>query len=645
MSYLNVPRLTFSGQFQADPSTVNNDPSHFNNETFEPDFQDYSTADAPNGWWNPDGTGNWRFLGCKITSVTYQDGTSTDNPLLDPVIGMTIIDTDARTAGKIVDLDSQQQMVSQLWGFIVRIVNNEGDTLVKGDYDVAAFSNIWFTRSVDQSADSAAGATYQSILKNIEWNFGISNSRYLNELKSASADQLSIQFNVDRYVGDNTSPQFTLGRIAGSIGPSSNNEPKHFVLGRQLFPNPLPQNLPQGQSQTYNFATALVNEELKQVVLDFGNALQFTTGGAVNAIVDLHLVIDISTEETENYVDIGKIDYSSPNWYMGTSGIFTFPLSDEQLDLVNQYPLAIITNIVNNLNNVFSLKTTQTSTVIYTESVDYVCADKFVFRLDPDQEIDDPFVVNFYATSLGKPLSNAVISIFQSGVNNNGYIPSFPNPPSADNAPLLPPYSFQNLAPSPINGTPITALGISADSNNPTGTLATDNNGFVSITIPYSDPGLVREFKYYVLNSDKTEYNLIGYDPPQFMDGQYYSINYCLQSQLATFPNNINPSNTLSVLIFNGPKTLSGIQPDWESFIQPIMKQYANLYPLMSKGIFNLADKAVFENNAQILHLVFSKDPEDPNYMPATRDLSKYKKTVILNYLQGIIDNGTGTKA
>ena len=73
MSYLIVPRLTFSGQFQADPSTVNNDPTHFNNETFEPKYQNYGPGQE-NGWWNPDGTGNWRFLGCKITSVTYQDG-------------------------------------------------------------------------------------------------------------------------------------------------------------------------------------------------------------------------------------------------------------------------------------------------------------------------------------------------------------------------------------------------------------------------------------------------------------------------------------------------------------------------------------------------------------------------------------------
>ncbi|MBI3234485.1 MAG: hypothetical protein HYZ42_10680 [Bacteroidetes bacterium] len=260
MSYLNTPRLTFSGQFQADPSTVNNDPTHYNNQTFQPSFQDYSSATNLNGWWNPDGTGNWRFIGCKITSVTYQDGTSTDNPLLDPIIGMSIMDTDTRTAGKIVDLDTQQQMVSELWGLIVRIVGQDGVTMMKGNYEVAPFINIWFNRSVDKITDSAAAALYQSVIKNIVWNNGYSNSRYINELKAASADQLSIQFTVDRYDGDNTSPQFTFGRIAGSIGPYIADEPKHFVPGRQLFPQP---------NSNTNYATAIVDEKLKQVVLDF----------------------------------------------------------------------------------------------------------------------------------------------------------------------------------------------------------------------------------------------------------------------------------------------------------------------------------------------------------------------------------------
>ena len=582
MSYLNTPRLTFSGQFQADPSTVNNDPTHFNNETFQPDYQNYQTADAANGWWNPDGTGNWRFIGCKITSVTYLDGTSTNDPLLDPIIGMSIMDTDSRTAAKIVDLDSQQQMVSELWGLIVRIVSNDGNTLLKGDYEVAAFSNIWFTRSIDKTRDAAAGATYQSIIKNLSWNFGISNSRYLNELKKTSSDQLSIQFTLDRYNGNNTSPQFTLGRIAGSIGPSTSKEPKHFVLGRQLFPSTLPQNLQPGQVQTCNYATALVDEKLKQVVLDFGNALQFKTGGVVNETRNLHLVINTSSSASESYVDIGKINYSDPDWYMGTSGICTFGLTDEQLSLANQYPLGIVA-LVTTPNDVFTLQTTTTYSFVYNECAKYVCADKFVFRLDPN----DKCKVHFYATNLGKALPNVKIQFQDDTANLFG-----PTPPAVG-VPAIPYFSGKK----PVE-------------------ITSDIKGKATLQFTAPDPG----------------------NPREYIDGQVYAISYYLSTQ--TFAD-CNQSNFVSIQIYSGV-TASDVAPDWDNFIQPIMQQYANLYPLMSKGVFNLADKTVFENNAQILKLVFDKNPHDPNYMPATRDLSGYKRTVILNYLQDIIDKQVG---
>ena len=48
MSYMNYPRITFSGKFQADTSTVNNDPRHFSNEDFEPRFQEYQTKEELN---------------------------------------------------------------------------------------------------------------------------------------------------------------------------------------------------------------------------------------------------------------------------------------------------------------------------------------------------------------------------------------------------------------------------------------------------------------------------------------------------------------------------------------------------------------------------------------------------------------------
>lgn len=40
MSYLGYPRLQFSGKFQAAPSTLNNDPAHFNSDIFTPNDQE-----------------------------------------------------------------------------------------------------------------------------------------------------------------------------------------------------------------------------------------------------------------------------------------------------------------------------------------------------------------------------------------------------------------------------------------------------------------------------------------------------------------------------------------------------------------------------------------------------------------------------
>ncbi|MEE8302307.1 MAG: hypothetical protein V3S24_07715 [Candidatus Tectomicrobia bacterium] len=85
MSYLQLPRLVFSGQFQADPSTVNNDPEHFNPAAFRSNYQ-LPGSGASNGWWNPRGTGAWRFFDCKVGSVWYQDGTSCIDPTVDPIV-------------------------------------------------------------------------------------------------------------------------------------------------------------------------------------------------------------------------------------------------------------------------------------------------------------------------------------------------------------------------------------------------------------------------------------------------------------------------------------------------------------------------------------------------------------------------------
>ena len=60
MNYLDSPRLTFAGEFQADVSTVNNDVRHHDNATVEERCQRYSEGSTENAWWNPiGGTAFW----------------------------------------------------------------------------------------------------------------------------------------------------------------------------------------------------------------------------------------------------------------------------------------------------------------------------------------------------------------------------------------------------------------------------------------------------------------------------------------------------------------------------------------------------------------------------------------------------------
>jgi len=260
VSYLGPLRLQFSGQFQADPSTVNNDVRHYNNATFQPQFQQPQSGQFMNGWWAPEGGGAFRLVGCTVTMAGYADGTTSTT---DPVVGLAVADANARVAGKIVDLDPQQQLTSEIWGLIVRLTDGNRD-FFSGAFEVTPFSDIWWKRAQSPGAKGDVGASsfYQSVIGPVTWG-DTSGSPFLRQLRAAApGGMLSIKFNVDGYHMALSSQNFTLGRIAGTIGPASPDEPKRFVLGRQLFPQ-LASARPAG---LMNFMPAVV--DLPTIVFD-----------------------------------------------------------------------------------------------------------------------------------------------------------------------------------------------------------------------------------------------------------------------------------------------------------------------------------------------------------------------------------------
>jgi hypothetical protein len=118
MSYLNQLRLHFAGRFQAAPSTVNNIFKNYDNNLSLPRKL----------LWNPRGDANWRLLDCQIRSA-WQRGQEVVGS--DRVLSLLVADSDRQVAAKLVDLDPQQQLVSQIWGLDIRLCDSNGAAVVR----------------------------------------------------------------------------------------------------------------------------------------------------------------------------------------------------------------------------------------------------------------------------------------------------------------------------------------------------------------------------------------------------------------------------------------------------------------------------------------------------------------------------------
>jgi hypothetical protein len=573
MSYLNALRLHFAGRFQANVSTVNNDPAHFDNAAFKSSYQKPQDDESDNGWFNPQGDAAWRFLGCKVTAAWMPTGAVTSG---DPVLGYIVADTDGRVPAKLADLDSEQQLVSEIWGLQVRIADTAGNTLMRGDFDPAAFADIWDRATGSGGGDIGAGAMYQSVLTNLQW-CDVSASPFLSALRQAArTGLLSIKFNVDGFNGDNTSPDFMTGRIAGTIGPATASEPRHMVVGRQFMAG---QDANPGFFKppgAINFCSAVVDETASCIYLDLGNALSTAApGGAINPQGDLTLSIYDPTSlagdpagTTGTTVAIGVIPASgaggyvqNPNWYANTAGVVALPLSPAQLQAVASSPLRISGN----------------AGVLISEwsSSAFVRADRFVYRMSPDETVQIPV----YAMQFGKPLAGV-------GVN------------------------FQ-LDPSHLQGLAVAVPEYALAFNQ---TAVTDSNGRAVLTLNTSDPGTPRFF------NNGTDYGI---------DGQVYGIRPAF-SDAQTYTGPVNQWNFISILLWSG---FTPANPVTWTDIQPIFQQYANLYPVMNRFL-DLGNYDAVVKNTRLLLLAFGLNPSDPNSMPVTRDLSPAKRNAILAWLK-----------
>ncbi|HEY1425558.1 MAG TPA: hypothetical protein VGF50_02695 [Caulobacteraceae bacterium] len=586
MSYLNPLRLHFAGEFQANVSTVNNDPAHFDNAAFKPQYQQMEgrRMQPPNGWFNPQGDAAFRLLGCGVTAAFTPAGPV---PEADPVLACRIADSDDAAPAKLVDLDSEQQLVSEIWGLTVRVSTPAGDTLLRGDFEPAAFIDIW-DRATGQGGggDTSAGAAYQSVLTNLTWG-DVSASPFLTQLKAAAGGgRLSIKFNVDGLSMDFTSPKFMCGRIIGSIGPAGADEPDHLIVGRQFMAaaniNPPPNFFrPDGQ---INFCVGQLHAPSGVLFLDLGNALSTATpGGSLNNLGDL--TVSVSPPNAAP-VTLGVIAAAGangyagdPTWYARTAGVAALPLSAAQLQQLAAAPLSI--------SGPGSVQITEWS------SGAFVRADRFVWRLSPGDQVDIPA----YAMQWGKPLAGATIEF--------ALDPSQLQPTTA---------IFPYVGDGPPVATPTDTLAFAA-------TAVTDAKGVATLAVRAGDPGTPRWF------NGGQDYGI---------DGQVYGVRPGFAAP-GGLSGPLNQWNFVSFLVWSG---FTPANPLTWTQIQPILQQYANLYPVMQRFL-EMGDYDQAVANKELLRLAFGLDPADPNSMPVTRDLSPAKRAAILAWLDNPLPGPT----
>lgn len=585
MSYLKGPSLFFTGEFLCDVSTVNNDVRHYDNSTFEARFQDPREGQIQNGWWNPRGGAIFQFENCFVQNSLLSDGSS-DSKLN----GFPVTNTDDRSGGKMVDLDPQTQMTSELWGVKYKLSDKDGNLIFSGNIHHTGFrdlSNRQFDNNLDPAASNgqALGATYYSVIQEIEW--GNSDNAVIKELKQQTDDdKLRIKLTVYGYNTSDSADKFTIGKMLGVVTTWKKTEPIRFTSDRRLYG--MVEKKVGNNTATY-FAYSNFNVAENQLTVDLGMSIPLTEQNAtVNdaftsfsiAVANDSITTEASTTKTELQASqlevLKKVTISNPKtWLQETNGFVQVALTDDQMKKLENHQLLI-------------LMEENGKQILYARETPggwYVRADQNVRRLDVGQKL----TTDFYVYQWGKPAANQQVKtsllgpipgLGGSGVSNK-YSPKAKIPVIN-----LPAKGFKEV-----------------DVSTP---APTDQNGKTTVTLVGEDPG----------------------NPRVYLDGQIYWYSYSIDGvkQLDQY--------SLDYIFVHQRNKFDYIDnPTWDD-VKDIWIQFGNLYPIMSHHIMNFSVPLEILKKKDILIFAFSENIDSPLYMPVTRDLSENKLKTLIQWMK-----------
>jgi len=573
--YLDRPRLNFSGQFYTNVSTINNTTSN------------YDRVDPTTVGWNPNGRALYRIVGGTVGSVQARTQDTS-------MMGAAVSSTNSPNPGKLVDIDPDQQALSQVIGVQLQVKTPSGAGFT-GTLVPCNLQDMW-TRSLTgkgKAGGRQASASFISVLEDVVWT-NVEQSAFLQELQAATVpNRLAIRFVLDSYFfGEVTDPTSGLGRIVGTIGPFTEGQPTQFVT-RRLVPN---------QSQTTKVTLADTEEPVghdnvpmvrastrrrvstrslppmqacnfqldvssSRLTIDLGNSIQNTTFGGEPVPVGLLRVV--LTGADGSVTPLGKPFPYTATDNIATAGIFDISLTADQAAKAARTPVGL---------QVQPPGQKAWNTVLAEDAQGrYANVAPFTLRV------------------VAGAVQEVTVQAFQWG--------------------------------QPLAGESLTLTGTVSedDSGNPTGTPAQlDIQGSQGPGVSVTDAQGRATFRLVTVNPTLKPIR-------QHLD----SLVYLLTGPWVTWGGGLLAQGIQpAALLVWAPYPRAGVaNPTWEEDVQPIFNQYMMLYPGM-KQILDLTNEQVVRQHLQPLLNVLSLPFEHPGTMPVTRDLSPQKIEVIKTWIR-----------
>ncbi|MBV9926756.1 MAG: hypothetical protein JOZ96_17185 [Acidobacteria bacterium] len=581
MSYLDWPRINFTGRFFTNVSTINNDLDNYD-----------PSAPVPDPGWNPNGIALFKFDSCKVTGV---QAAGDDGKL----VGAPVTTLSKPAAGKLVDLDPDDQSLSQVIGVAVSLKTAAGSGF-QGALEPCNLQDMWTRSPVPKgnAGGSRAGAVFVSTLNSVQWTKA-DDVKALKLLRDATQNsQLAIRFAVGSYFfADPDDPTSGFGTLVGSIGPRMNGDPVQFVR-RRLLPAAAAQAaglrsaahvesappahaefevqkgakrraaapLPPLQFQACNFQLDAANRRLS---LDLANSIQLASfAGPPRQVGQLRAVIVAADGKTEEVLQPKPFEFTdATNQTQG--GVVDVSLTQGQSQKLEAMRAGVE---LKQSGGAWQLILAEHSSGMFAN------ISPFTARVVGGES----FSFGVQAFQWGKPLPNQTLG----------------------------------LTAESTQGTP-DSLSIQGDGS---GTAVTDQNGLASFNV-------------------NTPTNLDIPDARQQLD----SLCYVLTGPWANLNGGILASRIPPAgLLVWAPYANAGMtDPTWEGQVQPIFDEYMRIYPGM-KEIMDLTDLTVVQANLQKLLSAMSLPFEAPHRMPVTRDLSPQKIQVIITWLKNQLAQQAG---